>query len=559
MSERNHVSRGVYVLLAVVVLIALAVRMMRGTEGLPYLHHWDEPQVASSALRMMKAGDLDPRFLRYGSVTIYMNLLVDVVHYLYLMGRPEDAPASIKSLDEIKTRYDTDWEWTISHPSFYLWGRWLAAALGTASALLCFGLARRMGGLWAGLLAAALLAGLEIHILHSSIIGPDLPASFLVLGAVVLSFLYVERRQPAWLVGSLIACGLAASTKYNAVLSVIVPFLALSLAASSRSSGYKPWLWVALPLIPAVAFVIGTPYAVLHLPSFLSASAFELRHYRTGHEGATIEPGVTHLLYQIGQVGRNLGPLAAGFALAGLAALAVRKAGWLLLAYPAASLLFMSGMKVSFHRNLLSLYPFAAVAFGCGAAALSGLVSRGTRSVNGPGSTVWRWGRGARAAPLAIAAGVCAFALAAAVPRAVNVWKSPETRSRMVDRINALLESHDAKEARVGIEEELRVHQQDLRRLKARYEVRPYKDLICETSRPYDLIAAAKRHDSFSGADAERARFLNGLLPADMKIVETVEGEGALRLDIFSKNPAVLLIDPSSAPGLIPLACGKRL
>ncbi len=138
-----------------VILVAGFVRLLSCWEGLPYLHNWDEPQIAGTALHMMQTGDFNPGFFNYGSLPVYLCLFTDVLHYLFLMGCPETAPPFLTSLGDIRTAFDTGWHWTISHPSFYLWDRWVFALLGTATVGVAYLLGRRLAGRWAGLAAAA--------------------------------------------------------------------------------------------------------------------------------------------------------------------------------------------------------------------------------------------------------------------------------------------------------------------------------------------------------------------------------------------------------------------
>ncbi len=592
-------SKRVLAVLGLVLVAALAARMMRSGEGLPYLHLWDEPDLASNAIRMMQKGDFNPHYFNYGSVTIYMDLLVDVLHFYHVAGKPDGSPGSLAKLQDIKTKYDSGWKWTISHPSFFLWNRWLAAVLGTASVAVVYRLACSARGPAAGLLAAAFLAGLAFHVFHSSVIGPDLPFSFFVLCTVLLSVLYLEREKPGYLVGALAAAGLAASTKYNAAGCIVVPLLAQSFAGVSRSPGYRRWLWAALLVVPAAAFLAGTPYALLDLSKFVSDVGYEIRHYATGHGEVTVEPGMAHFLVQAREMLGHLGLAPAALAVLGVVSLAVRRVGWLILAFPVVFLIVMSGTRVAFHRNFVVMYPFAAVAFGCGVMLLADLAARSAARA-GAGAThdgaAWpaiaatpraagrtpMYARAARGTVLAAAALFCAARMATALNDGHRAFTTPETRTQAVGRVNALLEGRssnagartaarpglqDAEEippgsglwnvrdARVGIAEELRIHPEDLERLKVPYDVRPSRDLLCGDPRRYHLILTGRTHRAYWEKNAGNEQFLNAAAPGGLKVVETVGAEGELFLDVYSVNPAVLILDPKAAPATPHPAC----
>src|SRR5678816_905025 len=105
-------------------------------------------------------------------------------------------PESLTGVWAIETEQDTGYHWTISHPTFYLWNRLLTALMGTGSVLIAYLLARDLYGRWSGVLAAAMLAGVDFHIEHSALVTPNVPASFFTLVAVLLGVRYVRQPSP---------------------------------------------------------------------------------------------------------------------------------------------------------------------------------------------------------------------------------------------------------------------------------------------------------------------------------------------------------------------------
>jgi hypothetical protein len=57
-----------FISLLLVLVFSLCVRIFQAGEGLPYTYHWDEPQIASTALHMLKTGDFNPHLFNYGSL-----------------------------------------------------------------------------------------------------------------------------------------------------------------------------------------------------------------------------------------------------------------------------------------------------------------------------------------------------------------------------------------------------------------------------------------------------------------------------------------------------------
>ena len=115
-------------ILILIIFLAFILRYFQLHIGLPYLYFWDEPLTASNALQMMKTGDYNPHFFKYGSLMLYLNLLVDQLYRIYL-----SLTGAWEGVEAIRIEADTGWHWTISHPGFYFWNRFLTAIMGTAT------------------------------------------------------------------------------------------------------------------------------------------------------------------------------------------------------------------------------------------------------------------------------------------------------------------------------------------------------------------------------------------------------------------------------------------
>lgn len=527
-------------LLSAILFIALAIRLMQAHEGLPYLHHWDEPQVAGTALQMMRSGDLNPHFFNYGSLLIYANLGVDVVHYLDLMSRPEGQGEHLGAVDDIKTERDTGWHWTISHPSFYLWNRALTALFGTASVALVYLIGSRIGGSWAGLIAAGFLACLPAHVEHSAFVTTDVPASFFALAAVFTSLRYLKDRRPAVLVTALASAGLAATTKYNAAVVIAVPLMAFVLASFAHRSARRAWLWAALPVVPAAAFLAGTPYALLDLRKFLIDVGYEVRHYGIiGQSPATTStPGWGLFAWQWSMVGSMLGVAAATIAFVGFAAILSRRHGWIVVLHPLLYSAYMAGQRVMVERNVVPLYAFAAIGFGTGSALL---LSAGAALA----SLRWRVRRAVVVAPGILVAIVILIHGVKSTTTAWASWTVPEYRTQAL-LAAARRASGTTPAGGVGVPEEMRPHPLDLERMGGRAAVKPWLDIMCDPS-PYAAIVRPARFAGHRGEAVKAGEVLRGSVPAGFRVVETF-GRGPLFLDMYSSMPLVEVLVPGGGP-----------
>lgn len=522
-------------ILAGVLFFSLAIRLMQAHEGLPYLHHWDEPQVASTALHMMRTGDLNPHFFNYGSFLIYTNLGVDVLHYYYLMRQPEGQEEYLRALDEIKTEHDTGWHWTISHPSFYLWNRWLTALFGTASVALVYFIGLRLGGPWAGLLAAGFLAGLPFHVQHSAWVTTDVPASFFVLAAVLLTLRHFEHGKPSHLIAALASAGLAASTKYNAAVVIAVPLLVFALGALRRSPARPPWLLAAVAIVPAAAFLAGTPCALLDLRKFLIDVGFEVFHYGIMGQGPATGVGWPAFAWQWSTVASKLGVGATALALLGIAGILARREGWIVLLNPVLYSGFMAMQRINAERNLIILCAFSAIAFGVGAMVI----------VRACAALAERLGK---ARSLAYAPPAIVIAILTLIPSVTSfstAWAActvPEPRTQAL-LASAALVSTAPSQARVGVPEEIRPHSLDLARMNGTAVVKPWLELVCDPS-PYAAIVRPARFAGSYGEAKPSAEVLREAIPPGFRAVEKF-GVGHLSLEYFSVRPALEVMSPS--------------
>jgi 4-amino-4-deoxy-L-arabinose transferase-like glycosyltransferase len=560
----SHLRRAtVAVLLALVLATSLALRWQRAPAGLPYVHDWDEPALTATALDMLKDGRANPEFFNYGSLTYYALVAVDVACFFHLVGSRHPAPFELEhhpgigysqlDLGSIQTVYDTGFRWQISHPEFVLWNRAFFGLLGTALVGLTFLLGREVGGSIVGLLAAALLAVQEMQLERAAIVNADLPMAFFATVAAWLSLRWLADRRPGWLVGALFAAGFAASAKYNGALAVLAPAAALGAAQLGDRRPRVLW-WPALVVVPAVAFLLGSPYALLDLPAFLSQAGFEVYHYGArGHAAVDIEPGWPHLVLELQRMAANLGIAGALLAVGGVVLLVRRRIGLALLLFPMLYALMLSRTLPTFHRHWTVVYPFVVVA---AAVAVLTLVP-------------WIAGRvpPTRRRNVTVVLGLAVVGWLAvegiAVARRGAAAAGPETRTRAVEEVVRLAEDGAADGVRVGVAGELRVHPRDLERLRDHPQVElveaSHLELVCGGG-AYDVVMTGGRYTAVwptSRAEQRLARRLAGAQPAlEHREVGPRSGERPVtRLDGLSENPWIFLYRPGGQPVPPPPAC----
>ena len=267
-------------LLLAILVLALALRLKGVTYGLPYSFvNSDESMVIPKALHAAQ-GHLNPQFFFYPSLYFYLT------GALYLLAAPV-------------------W-WLLGHGNFlaqtsfvvdngpyFLLGRLLSVAMGTASVYLVYRLGRDAFGRPAGLLAALFLAVAPLHVAYSHMAVTDVTAVAFSLLALVLLLQAAgpNRPDPAagapaprhagrWLVLGAVAAGLATSTKYNLGMLVLPATVAAvyacrdEAAARVAAGGRTVLVWLRLLVLRLylpmlVAFVVASPFVVLDAPHFL--------------------------------------------------------------------------------------------------------------------------------------------------------------------------------------------------------------------------------------------------------------------------------------------------
>ena len=519
-------------IIILVIFFAFILRYFQLNIGLPYLYFWDEPLTASNALQMMKTGDYNPHFFKYGSLMIYLNLLIDQLYRIYL-----SLAGDLASVKNIRIEADTGWHWTISHPNFYFWNRFLTATMGTATVFITYLVSRSICNKWTGIISAFFLSVLPIHIIHSGFVTMDAPVALFVSLVALFSILFIDQKKIIYFILSLICVGFATATKYNSGLTILLPIASLIWISYRDELSHQKFYWLALPCLPAMTFLFIMPYAILDFPTFIKDVLHQINYYNTtGHPGATINPGWDYFSFQIRAFYQNIGLTGAILFAIGLAGTISRPVLLLILLFPASYLLFMSGMTVNFHRNFIQVYPFIAVFAGIAFynlhVALEHFYPKLKKSI-----------------PI-----ICLAAALILLPRAYDAYQTGwvlhntrDTRSAVIDTLNAMEDVQKIVFAR-----ELRVHEQDLNRLKYDYSIHPIELISAEQNEKgthYVLPVEVSQIYTYHHREIQTKQAIIDKIP-DEHILQYIEQNigkdyikqnAATMLDVFSTSPSLII------------------
>ena len=259
-----------------ILLSAAALRLFPVWFGLPYPHARPDEAVAIGHALDVLAGDFNPQFFHWPSLTFYVFAavlgLASVIRGAFSQGAALSPEAAV-----ITTRA-------------------FVALVGTATVYVTFRLGRRIGDATTGLLAAALLAVAILHVRDSHFAMTDVLMTGLVTASLAALLTSIDRAvgvdtlESAPLRGFALAGllgGLATSTKYNAAA------IAAGMAAANvvllvrfRRMPWSPRAWLPSGVFLGcllVGFLVATPYALLDAGTFSADLVFDFTHLSGGH------------------------------------------------------------------------------------------------------------------------------------------------------------------------------------------------------------------------------------------------------------------------------------
>ena len=252
--------------MAVIVVIAFVVRFSGIDAGFPELLYGDELASTSPAITMLQTGDLYPHltgnpWFVYGSFYMYVQLVGFIVHFLVglLLG-------FARSVGDLEV-------WRL----FWV-GRFLNTGFGTLSVILIFLIGRKAYNSRTGMIAAVLLTFSPLAVVYSQYTKPDTFMVFLLSVALYLSLQILEQGQRRAYVMAGLCAGLAIATKFHA-LGICAPLFAACLLRgiaerrSLLSIGGDGRIYLCF-LCVGLGFFVGTPFALLDFPTFITHNAW---------------------------------------------------------------------------------------------------------------------------------------------------------------------------------------------------------------------------------------------------------------------------------------------
>jgi 4-amino-4-deoxy-L-arabinose transferase-like glycosyltransferase len=351
--------------IGLILLAALALRVWHLSAGVPFAVGVDEPHIINRALAILRTGDWNTHAFDYPTLVIYLNAIAAIPWFLW--GASRGLWSSLVTIDV---------------GALYAFERCVAALIGVWTVWLVFRLGKEVDSAWVGLVAAAQLATLSLHVRESHFVLTDVPTTALMTLTILLSVRAGRLRTDWSFAWAGAAAGLSGAAKYNGGVVLVAPLIVW--AGCAWCLRHRSRALAVVLLSAAAAFVIGNPYSILDLPGFLNGYGAQMGRFTARRWTAGSDPA--WLVYYKHLARPLLGWIPLAFAGAALAIVRrpSRPAWAAIIGVAAAYWYALASHSLVFARYALPLLPIVALG-----AAVS-IVEMGRRMARLPRETVQR-------------------------------------------------------------------------------------------------------------------------------------------------------------------------
>ncbi len=376
--------RWAWVALALILLVALGLRLWGIKQGLPYAYNSDEnAHFVPRAIGMFVLGP-NPEYFANPPAFTY---LLHAIFAVWFGGR-----AGVSH------------EFALHPGAVFVVARATTALLGTLAVWLLYLAGARLLGRAVALLACALMAVAFLPVFYAHLALNDVPTLAPLTLCLLGSARVLSRGGKLDYALAGIGLGLGCATKYTAGI-VVVPLLAAAawqFRAATPKARRRTVGGLALAGALALAsFVIANPYSVLDFQAFHGGITHQSQVSQEGQGklGASHEGGI---LYYLWSFTWGLGWVPSLAALGGVVTVwrRSRRVGWMLVPAPLLFLAFMGLQGRYFGRWLLPIFPVVCLLAALFAVQAGGLIARGLVRLPGLG----KGPRTARAVQVALGA-----------------------------------------------------------------------------------------------------------------------------------------------------------
>ncbi|MEM4379819.1 MAG: glycosyltransferase family 39 protein, partial [Thermoplasmatales archaeon] len=201
--------------------------------GLPYVHDMDEQSHLARVVEMMKKGKWDPGYYQKPAVHFYLRIPVTAGAFLFEVSR-----GNLKRLDQLETqdRFNLGGYASASNPPvMILVNRYLSLVCVSFGIFLLALIIQNNGGFFMAVVFALFCSFSLPFVEYCCRLSVDPIAAFFVCATMFFSYRFITSGEKPFLVLGAISAGLAFSTKYNFIASMLLPLIAV-LAQRTRAA-----------------------------------------------------------------------------------------------------------------------------------------------------------------------------------------------------------------------------------------------------------------------------------------------------------------------------------
>ncbi len=293
--------------LAIILAVAIGVRLHDIGFGLPSLYDPDEPIFMVLSLNLLKNQTLNPGWFGHpGTTTIYLVALIDLG--VLAFGLATHRFASVGGFAAA----------AYAHPGMlFVPARVAMALFGVGCVWLTYTIGRRAFGETAALVGSALLAINSLHVMWSQVIRTDVMASFFMLASLLFAIRAQKRgRLKDYMISGALV-GIATATKWpSAIVAIGLVGVAVHRSVAERQGYRVESRNVAAAFACAlIALFLSSPYIFFDWRTVLANVTGEMTPRHLAQTGGSFFYNLRW--YMLGQVAPSMGVLGLLVAIAG--------------------------------------------------------------------------------------------------------------------------------------------------------------------------------------------------------------------------------------------------
>lgn len=351
--SQSRFRRPTFWVLAALAVFAALLRFRALDFGLPYTQARPDETAIIDPVRTLLSGHL-PHFYDYPWLFLWMVSLAYLGYFAWgsMMG-------TFHSLNQMLASWPFHWE------PFFLLPRAISAAFGTMTVLVIYRTGRHVRDEATGIVSALFLTFAFMHARSSHFGTTDVTMTCLIILAVTLILEAHRTRSRRTFAAAGLVAGLAAGTKYNAVVLVVPMLVSHSLTVFDRPARRRQALLddriVYFGVAFALALSIGVPFVVVDRAPFMAAIRELGQALRTGDPRLDLSNGWWHHLELSLRYGLGLPLLIAGLAGAVAILWLDPRTALIFLSFPAAYYVLAGSFRLLFFRYAMPVVPFLCV------------------------------------------------------------------------------------------------------------------------------------------------------------------------------------------------------